>query len=140
MDGIDLALLLNRGVLGVFFFMTRARTLFDDARMEKLETVLCDCGYGRRRWLTWFVALVEVLAGAALIVGLASRVAAFSLFAVLLVAMHCTVGDRLMEKEVKSRWDACVHCLWMVEPSYFVMALVVMLAGAGRLSLDQLIW
>lgn len=137
---MDLALLLLRLTLGGFFVLARARTLFYHDRILSLERKLGECGLGARRWLTWLVALVEVLAGLGLITGFLTRLSALGLAVVLIVAMRCVAREKIARQRPNDSWDVCTCCLWLVEPLYLIMALAIALAGGGALSLDALIW
>lgn len=92
-----------------------------------------------RGW-AWVAALVEVLAGVAVVIGLLTLPAAFGLLVTLLVATICTAYDKVMEQNPVDKLD-CVACyLWRVEGLYIGLAIIILLAGPGAYSIDYLIW
>lgn len=146
----DLGLAANRMLLGVFFLLARFRWVWDPSRPEdpwfnlarkkSLVDKLCHCGYGWHPPLAAAVALVEILAGAALIVGLCTVPAAFGLLVILLFATWCTAYDKVMEQKPVDAVDMAACYLWRVEGPYIFSALGVLMAGPGGYSLDHILW
>lgn len=145
----DLALFINRAILGIFFVLARFRWFFDPSRPDEpwmnagrhahLATRLCTCGYSRNSYLSGFVAIVEVSAGMALIVGLLTMPATLGLLVVLIFGTICTARGKVQEQNPVDPID-CVSCyLWRVEGVYLAMAVLILLQGPGRLSLDHII-
>jgi uncharacterized membrane protein YphA (DoxX/SURF4 family) len=168
-NSVDLALLLNRVTLGLFFVLARFRFFYDPQRGGSLQYVngqhpddeptsntrlwfnprrlanltrkMCHCGWrkGAAFW-AWFAAIVEVFAGLALIVGLLSALAALGLFAVTAAATICTAKEKVAKQHPVDKID-CIGCyLWCAEPLYIVMALITICMGPGAWSLDYLLW
>lgn len=144
----DAALLLNRLVLGSFYVLARFRFFYDPSKRPG-ERCLCSLRHGSltrkmshcgfTRWplgLAWTAALVEVLAGLALIFGLLSVPAAFGLLVVTLFATKCTAREKVARQNPVDKLDVCASYLWLAEPLYIMMAVVTLLAGPGRWSLD----
>lgn len=148
----DAALFLNRLLLGLFFVLARFRFLYDPskakgdrfccpARHQSLTNKMCHCGWrnGAYVW-AWFAALVEIFAGLAVIVGLLTVPAALGLLAVTLCATVCTAKSKVMEQHPVDAIDYVSCYLWRVEGLYIGMAVIILLAGPGKLSLDWLLW
>lgn len=147
----DVALLLTRVVMGVFFVSYRFRWVWDPSqppgqrfcstfRRNKLIGRMCSCGYGGNPWLAGTVAVVEILAGLGLIVGLLSIPSAFGLFLVMVFANCCTPKEEIPAMNPVDKWDYVSCYLRLVEPLYLTMAVIIVLCGPGRYSLDYLIW
>lgn len=148
----DTALLINRLFLGTFYVLARFRFFYDPSkpageqclcptRLQSLTRKMGHCGFSRRPvFYAWFAALVEVLAGLALIVGLLSVPAAFGLLVVTMFATRCTAREKVMRQNPVDRIDVCASYLWLAEPLYIMMAVVTLLAGPGAYSLDALLF
>lgn len=165
-DGLglaDVALFLNRFILGSFFFLARFRFIYDPskprtvsyrARLElpavqwrevhnerwfnrdrraSLMNKMAHCGYGR--WWAWPVAFAEVGGGLMLILGLFAPVAGSILFVLTIFASRCTAKTKVYEQNPVDRIDVCACYLWRVEGLYIIMALVVILGGPGAWSI-----
>jgi uncharacterized membrane protein YphA (DoxX/SURF4 family) len=148
MHSVDVAALLARLLLGFFFLLARFRFFFDPAaapgdrwfcawRHESLIHKMAYCGLKKKPVIwAWITALVEVLAGMALIVGLLTPLAALGLLVLLLVATRCTARQKVMEQKPVDKVD-CVACyLWRVEGLYIGLAILILLLGPGAYSLD----
>lgn len=146
----DLALFLNRLLLGIFFVSYRFRWVFDPsdptgdywfplARRNRLVNRLCTCGYSNNPLLSATVAITEILAGLGLLVGLLSIPSAFGILAVMVFANCCTPFEEVPAMHPVDRIDIVACYLRLVEPLYLYMALVVILLGPGHWSMDYLI-
>jgi uncharacterized membrane protein YphA (DoxX/SURF4 family) len=146
----DIASLLLRIVLGVFFVLARFRWFFDPSRPDQplfntlrrihLTAKLCECGYGKHPLLAGVVACVEVFGGLSVIGGFLTRFATTGLLTVLLFATLCTAMQKVCEQRPVDGVD-CVSCyLWRVEGVYITIALCILALGPGVYSLDWLLW
>lgn len=165
----DLTLLLQRVALGAFFFLARFRWVYDPSRawiasydatgqpirggseavgrtpwfapyrVNHLTWKLCSCGYGKHPLLSGFVALVEISAGLALIVGFLTPLAALGLLGTLSFATYCTAKEKTLKQNPVDKIDVASCYLWTVEPLYIVLAISAILNGAGAYSLDAII-
>lgn len=158
----DLALLLLRFTLGFFFLLARFRWVWDPAqpmiqhkrgvkcvleqdaggwfpewRHKHLQGKLSQCGYSDNRYLAGFVAMTELSAALGLIVGLLTPLAALGLVGVLIFATRCTAREKVAKQGPVDCIDWVCDYLWLVEPVYLVIALSLVLTGAGRFSLDH---
>ena len=112
---------------------------FAPYRVNHLTWKLCSCGYGKHPVLSGFVALVEISAGLALVVGLLTPLASLGLLGTLGFATYCTAKEKVRKQNPVDHID-CVACyLWTVEPLYIVLALSALINGAGAYSLDAVI-
>lgn len=160
----DVAILVARLLLGVFFVLARFRFFYDPAggaslprlampnhienrkwfnprRAYSLTTKLVHCGCTVKPSLqAWIAATVEVLAGLGLIVGLLTVPSAIALLIVLLVATRCTAKDKVCEQNPCDKLDVVCAYLWRVEGLYIGLAAIILLAGPGAYSIDHLIW
>ena len=146
---LDLSFLINRVIIGIFFVSYRFRWFYDPAqppcdrwfsafRRTKLRTRLCTCRYPVV--MAPAVAVIEVLAGLALIVGLLTVPAAVGIVVIMIFANCCTPPEEIpaMNPVDKLDWLSCY--LRLVEPLYLWMAVMVIMHGPGRYSLDYAIW
>lgn len=145
----DLALLINRCLLGTFMVLYRFRWFYDPTqpdpwfsqfRKEKLEQRLCSCHYSTHFALCFTVASIEVLGGLALIVGLLAIPAALGILVILLFATYCTAWENTEVQKPVDCVDVVSCYLRTIEPLYITLALGVVLLGPGRYSFDAWVW
>lgn len=143
----DLGLFILRVVPGVFFLTFRFRWIFDPQRgwfcqfrRQKLIERMCSCGYGGNHILAALVACGEVLGGLGLIVGLLTVPAALGILVIMMFAQCCEPPEELRKMKIADRVDLVAKFLLFCEPLYFTMALVTILMGPGRWSLDWLLF
>lgn len=143
----DLGLLALRVVPGVFFLTFRFRWVFDpaqgwfcDFRRRKLIERMCSCGYGSNAYMAALVAIIEIGAGAALIVGLLAVPAALGILVIMMFAQCCEPPEELRKMQIADKIDLVAKFLLFCEPLYFTMAAATVLMGPGRWSLDWLIF
>jgi len=146
----DLGLFLNRVVPGVFFLSYRFRWVYDPTapdrklcsptRRARLINRLSSCGLPGHPVLAATVAIGEILAGLALVVGLLAVPAAIGLVLVMVFANACTPKEEIPFMKPVDRLDYVSCYLRLVEPLYLVMCLNVVLMGPGQWSLDALVW
>ena len=145
----DLILTANRIVLGLFFVLARFRWVYDPSRPAdawfnaerhaNFKRKMGICGYPQSTALAAFVALTEILAGAALIVGLLTPLAAFGLFIVCLAALKCSWREKTYRQEPVDSIHVVECFLWCPEPLFVLMSFTALVGGAGSFSLDGLI-
>jgi uncharacterized membrane protein YphA (DoxX/SURF4 family) len=149
---LNISLLLLRVILGLFFVIYRFRWIYDPLKAQpwlnsmrhmNLEKKLCSCGWGMHPALSGFVALVEITAGLGVISGTLTHLSALGLLLILIVANTCTAKHKIeIQNNGKGPEDSIdvVSCyLWTVEPTYMVMAFVILLLGPGSWSVDHLL-
>lgn len=145
-----LTLLLARIILGFFFVSYRFRWVFDPTPQDgvelcspyrhlRLRQKLCHCGWGMSPGLAAFVAFAELFAGLGVMAGLVTQLSAFGLLAILLAATLCTAKEKTFRQNPVDRIDVVNCYLWNPEPVYMVLAVVVMVFGAGPISVEYLL-
>lgn len=97
---------------------------------------MCSCGYGGSAVIAALVALIEIGAGVALIIGLLTVPAAFGILVIMAFAQCCEPPEEMRKMQIADRVDAVAKFLLFCEPLYFTMAGVTMLMGPGKWSLD----
>ena len=80
-----------------------------------------------------FVASAELVCGALLVIGLATRPAALMLCGVMTVA---TVTAAVPEKKITASWHGLLEFLYLPEVLLFLLLAALVVAGPGRASLD----
>lgn len=141
-------LLALRVYLGLFMILARFRWFYDPSRPEapwfnhgrhsSLYRVVCSCGFPF--WLVAAaVAVVEVLAGLALVFGLMTVPAAFGMLVILLVATWCKGAEKTAKQKPVDRIDWVSCYLWTPEPGYIMIALAILVLGPGMFSLDHVL-
>jgi uncharacterized membrane protein YphA (DoxX/SURF4 family) len=147
----DVAIAVLRVLLGAFFILARFRFFYDpsketnkwfnQARIQSLTNKMAHCGL--KKWpLQWaiFIAVAEVSAGVALVLGLLVVPAALGLLILLVYATKCTHRDKIAKQNPVDGVDKVCCYLWTPEPLYIAMALFLVLVGGGAYSLDALIF
>jgi uncharacterized membrane protein YphA (DoxX/SURF4 family) len=129
------ALTINRVAVGVFFAISGYHKLFNAKRHESLVRTLVEDKVPFVRFNQWFVPIVELTAGSALLLGLYSTVAAVFLGAICLVACGVDGWERVKRWEPIDKADWLDDFLYLPEVLYGLMLLVTILAGPGSLTI-----
>jgi uncharacterized membrane protein YphA (DoxX/SURF4 family) len=132
----NVALLLNRVALGVFFAISGYHKLFNASRHAALTRTLQDDGVHAMPIMQWLLPSIEFGGGCALIIGLLSVLAAFGLFVICVGAFSLDGIKRIRAWRPIDRADWFGDVLYLPEALYCVGLSVVMLAGPGPWSLD----
>jgi uncharacterized membrane protein YphA (DoxX/SURF4 family) len=132
----DVALMLNRVALGVFFAISGYHKLFNSSRHETLTRTLQDDGVHGVPIMQWLLPSAEFGGGCALIVGFLSVPAAFGLFVICVGALTLDAVKRVRAWQPIDRADWLGDLLYVPEALYCIGLTVVMLAGPGPWSLD----
>lgn len=144
----DLALFLQRVVMGVFFLSYRFRWFYDPSqpspwfseyRQHKFRVRLCTCGYPRDVWMQALVATVQCMGGMALIVGLLTIPAAAGILCVMIFANCCAPKEEIAAMNPVDKVDYISCYLRLVEPLYLVLSANVLFLGPGKWSLDYIL-
>ena len=141
-QGFDLtgiALFVNRLAVGVFFAISGYHQLFLAERHASLVDTLEDDGI-KFIWLfQWLVPLVEFLGGIALIIGFMAPLAGFAILVIMTVAIITDGSKRVIEFAPVDKADALDDVLYLSETTYWIMALIIILAGPGSFSLHNVL-
>jgi putative oxidoreductase len=84
-----------------------------------------------------FVASVEFVCGALVVLGLATRPAALMLCGVMTVAI---VTAAVPEKHITATWPGLLDFFYLPEVLLFLLLASLVIGGAGRASLDARLW
>jgi uncharacterized membrane protein YphA (DoxX/SURF4 family) len=135
----DIALTLNRIVVGMFFMFSGFHKLFNPERHRALADQLKELGIHGVGFNQWWVPTVEFSAGLAVVIGLLAPLAALGLLVITVVAIATTGPQRIKVYKPIDEADRIDDWLYLPEILYAVMLLTVVSAGAGPYSLDAVI-
>lgn len=135
----DFGLLLARGSVGVFFAISGYHKLFNADRHAKLVETLTADHVPFVRFNAWFVPTVELIAGAALALGMLSTISALLLGAICLVATCVDGCKRVEEWKPVDFADRVDDYLYLPEVLLGVLLLVTIMCGPGAYSLDAFV-
>jgi putative oxidoreductase len=124
----SLAPAVARFTLGVLFMSTGWGKVHS---LPKVTAFFTELGIPAPGFHAHLVSFVELIGGGLLLVGLCSRLAALPLMVSMLVAILTAQRDQV---------HGLPDLFGLVEWTYFVLLLWVVLAGPGKLSLDHLIF
>ena len=98
-------------------------------------------GLAFQRWVfnQWWVPLVEFTAGAGVLIGFLSPLAALGLLVIILVAIATSGRQRIALYKPIDEADRIDDWLYLPETLYAFMLIVVVSAGGGPYSLDALL-
>jgi uncharacterized membrane protein YphA (DoxX/SURF4 family) len=135
----EIALILDRIAVGVFFLLSGYHKLFNAQRHSELVLTLRGDGLPRVNVLQWLLAGAEFLGGLALVIGFLSVLAALGL---LIISVGATFTDgikRIPGWRPLDKADFLDDILYLPEVLYALLLLFVILAGPGPYSVDALI-
>jgi putative oxidoreductase len=135
----EFALTLNRVAIGAFFMLSGYHKLFNAERHRLVVDELKALGIHAIGFNQWWVPLVEFSAGAAVLVGLLTSLAALGLLFLIIVAIATSGRQRMKLFKPIDRADRIDDWLYLPETLYALMLVVVVSAGAGPYSLDAVI-
>jgi uncharacterized membrane protein YphA (DoxX/SURF4 family) len=135
----DLALTLNRMVVGAFFMLSGYHKLFNAERHRAFVDELEGLGVPALGFNQWWVPLVEFTAGGAVLIGLLAPLAALGLLVIILVAIATSGRQRIKLYKQIDKADRIDDWLYLPETLYAFLLIMIISAGAGPHSLDALI-
>lgn len=136
----DHALLTLRCFVGTFFALAGAHKLTVPERRHMLFITLLQTKIPYPRFNVVWVPLVELVGGALLVIGLCAPLAAALLLILMIVAVYVTGRARVAAYNPLDFSDRLDDYLYLQEPCYGLMVFAVMAAGAGKFSLDYLLF
>jgi len=135
----DIAFLLNRIAVGMFFMFSGYHKLFNAQRHRVLVDELKVLGIPALWFNAWWVPIVEFSGGVAVVAGLFAPLAALGLIAIILVANVTSGRQRIQSYKPIDEADRIADWLYLPETLYAFMLLMVVAAGAGPYSIDAVI-
>jgi len=135
----DIALLLNRVAVGMFFMFSGYHKLFNAKRHGIFVDELKGLHIPALGFNAWWVPLIEFSAGTAVVIGLFAPLAALGLIVIILIANATSGRQRIKSYMPIDGADRIDDWLYLPETLYAFMLLLIVSAGAGPYSLDSLI-
>lgn len=131
----EIALTINRVIVGSFFAISGYHKLFNSARGAALVETFKRDGVPFVAFNRWWVPAWEFVAGFGLVVGVWAQLFALPLLAICLVA--CRVdGRKTVESYKPIDWaDRIDDWLYLPEGLYVVMLVMLLVGGPGSLSI-----
>ena len=135
----DIALTLNRIVVGAFFMLSGYHKLFDAERHRTFVDELKSLGVHAVGFNQWWVPSVEFSAGGAVLIGLLAPLAALGLLVIHPCRhRHVRAAANQLYKPI-NEGDRIDDWLYLPETLYAFMLIMVISTGAGPYSLDALV-
>lgn len=135
----EVALTLNRVVVGTFFMFSGYHKLFNRTRHQEFADELRSLRVPAVGINQWRVPLVEFSAGTAVVIGLLAPFASLGLLVVIIVANATSGRARISAFKPIDIADRIDDWLYLPETLYAVMLIEVILVGAGPFSFDALV-
>lgn len=137
MQSYDLAMLILRWGLGLFFLTSGYRKVFVPSTREKVFHVFQK--YGVSPTLGILIVWGQFLGGTALLLGFLNDLATIGLAAIMAGAIRLSVRERVLEAKPTTWTDWVSTSLCTAESMMAVMLLALAAGGPGRFSLDAVI-
>jgi uncharacterized membrane protein YphA (DoxX/SURF4 family) len=141
-DGVGgslFAITAMRFALGSFFVLSGVHKLTNAERHQTFVETLRALGIPRIGLFQWFVPGVEFLGGLGVAVGCLTPLAALGLLVICLVALLTSSPTVVASYKPIDRADRVDDWLYQPELMYALMLLYFIAAGAGPVSVDQLL-
>lgn len=136
----DIALSFQRVGVGLFFAISGWHKLFNPTRHKSFVQTLQKDRVPLLRFNEWWVPGWELVAGVALMVGLATAFSAAILTIICIVACATEAREKVASYGPINRADALDDWLYLPEVLYVLMLLVNVLGGGGPYSLDAILF
>jgi uncharacterized membrane protein YphA (DoxX/SURF4 family) len=137
--GVVLAITAMRLALGSFFAFSGAHKLVNPERRKTFVATLTELGIPDVGVFRWFVPGVEFLGGLSVAFGFLTPLAALGLLAICCVALLTSTPKIVASYKPIDFIDRLDDWLYQPELMYALMLLYFIAAGAGPVSLDQLV-
>jgi putative oxidoreductase len=131
------AILLARGVLGLFFAVSGANKLFVAGRRQAMHETLVAAKLPFPRLMTYLVSAVEFVGGCLLIVGLLSSLVSLALLVDMIAAILTTSLSAMPRALSPLNW--LDDFLYLPEVLYALFFVWLICSGPGKFSVDYLI-
>lgn len=132
-----IGILIARVSVGTLFVLSGSGKLFVQARREGMFRTLQVAGVPAPRMSALVVSAIEFTSGILLVIGLLTPLACLLLSGVMVVALATVILPQVKTTSVSS-WLRSV--LYLPEVLYLVILGWLLFAGAGRASIDFVIW
>lgn len=109
-------------------------------RLEMLAFVIADSGLPAPRVTAWLVAIIELVGGALVLIGLFTRLAALGLVGIMAGAIHTTSLAALMAHPFIFGMPLPDYQRFFLQVGLLTLALGVLLTGPGGFSADRAIF
>ena len=142
LDGVGgslFAITAMRFALGSFFVLSGVHKLTNAERHQTFVETLRALGIPRIGLFQWFVPGVEFLGGLGVAVGCLTPLAALGLLVICAVALMTSSPTVIASYKPIDRADRVDDWLYQPEMMYALMLLYFIAAGAGPVSVDQLL-
>ena len=136
----DIALTLNRVVVGTFFMLSGYHKLFNAQRRGVLVNELEALHIPAVWFNQWWVPTIEFTAGSAVFIGVVAPLAALGLLAIIFVASITSGRQTIKAYKAIDKADRIDEWLYLPETLYAIMLIIVILAGPGPYRLDTAIY
>ena len=137
--GSSFAITAMRFALGSFFVLSGVHKLTNAERHQTFVETLRALGIPRLGLFQWFVPGVEFLGGLGVAVGCLTPLAALGLLVICAVALLTSSPTVIASYKPIDRADRVDDWLYQPELMYALMLLYFIAAGAGPVSVDQLL-
>ena len=128
-----LPLFIVRLCLGIFFILSWFFKVFDSKQHETLLKTFTDAGFPLSAFNAYFIPIIEILAGACVLLGLLTSLVSLVLFILMVMAL---VIDRIASVTAHSGIKQLENFLYLPEVLYALMFLWLFFSGPGKFSLD----
>jgi len=128
-----LPLFIVRLCLGIFFILSGFFKIFDSVQHETLFKTLTNAGIPLAAFNSYFIPIIEILAGACVLLGLLTSLASLILFILMVIAL---ITDRIASITAHGGIKLLENFLYLPEVLYALMFLWLFFAGPGKFSLD----
>jgi len=131
----QLAILLARVSLGVFFAISGGNKLLVPSRTRQMYETLAGAGIPFPHLMTYFVSSVEFISGCLLVIGLLTSLCCAALIIQMIVAIT-TVQLATIPKGL-SFLNWLDDFLYLPEPMYIIILIWLICSGPGKISIDD---
>lgn len=136
----DFASFINRVALGTMFGISGFHKFFNIGnRRNSLIGALQHGNIPFARFMCWPVATTEMLAGLAVVIGLATAFAASALFTISFVAFMTVERYEIAKMNPINRFDWISSFFWVPAVLFCIQAATVVLMGPNPYSLDAML-
>jgi putative oxidoreductase len=134
---IDMPVAFIRVCTGIFFTISGFNKLFVPSRHASLKHNLENNHIVMVQFMQWWVPGCEFVAGAMLVLGLLTPVAAFVLSVICIVACCCESHGKVESYHPINGGDTLADYLYLPEVLYLCLLSVSVFSGGGYYSLDN---